>query len=56
LPAHTPTNVVGRIEIPETGFRACLIEAELTSPTGQAYKLSTEARVTPDGAPRTLQP
>jgi PhoPQ-activated pathogenicity-related protein len=48
LPANSPINVVGRIETPETGFRACLIEAELTSPTGPAYKLSTEARVTPD--------
>jgi PhoPQ-activated pathogenicity-related protein len=51
LAATSPTNVVGRIETPETGFRAYLIEAELTSPTGQAYKLSTEARVTPDGPP-----
>jgi len=51
LPANSPTNVVGRIETPETGFRAYLIEAELTSPTGPAYKLSTEARVTPDGPP-----
>ena len=49
--APTPTNVVGRIETPETGFRAYLVEAELTSPTGQTYKLSTEARVTPDGPP-----
>ena len=51
LSAKTPTNVVARIETPDTGFRAYLIEAELISPTGQAYKLSTEARVTPDGAP-----
>jgi PhoPQ-activated pathogenicity-related protein len=51
LPANSSTNVVGRIETPETGFRAYLIEAELTSPTGQDYKLSTEARVTPDGPP-----
>jgi PhoPQ-activated pathogenicity-related protein len=56
LPVNSTTNAVGRIETPDTGFRAYLIEAELTSPTGQSYKLSTEARVTPDGAPRTLQP
>jgi PhoPQ-activated pathogenicity-related protein len=56
LPVNSSTNAVGRIETPDTGFRAYLIEAELTSPTGQAYKLSTEARVTPDGVPRTLQP
>ena len=49
LPANSTTNVVARIETPDTGFRAYLIEAELTSATGQAYKLSTEARVTPDG-------
>ena len=48
LPANSTTNVLGRIETPEAGFRAFLIEAELTSPTGPAYKLSTEARVTPD--------
>jgi PhoPQ-activated pathogenicity-related protein len=49
LPANSPTNVLANIETPETGFRAYLIEAELTSATGQALKLSTEARVTPDG-------
>jgi PhoPQ-activated pathogenicity-related protein len=33
---------------PDKGYRAYLLEAVLTSPTGQEYKLSTEARVTPD--------
>lgn len=51
LAAKSPTNVLVRIETPETGFRAYLVEVELTSPTGEAYKLSTEARVTPDGPP-----
>jgi PhoPQ-activated pathogenicity-related protein len=51
LPANSPTNVIASIKTPETGFRAYLIEAELTSPTGQTYKLSTEARVTPDELP-----
>jgi len=37
------------VEKPETGYRAFLGEVTLTSPTGQEYKLSTEARVTPDG-------
>ena len=37
------------VEKPETGYRAYLGEVTLTSPTGQEYKLSTEARVTPDG-------
>ena len=32
-------------------YRAYLVEAELTSPTGESYKLSSEARVTPDGPP-----
>jgi PhoPQ-activated pathogenicity-related protein len=32
-----------------TGYRAFLIEAMLVSPKGLPYKLSTEARVTPDG-------
>jgi PhoPQ-activated pathogenicity-related protein len=40
LPANSPTNVLANIETPETGFRAYLIEAELTSATGQALKLS----------------
>jgi PhoPQ-activated pathogenicity-related protein len=51
LPANPSTNALAKIETPETGFRAYLIEAELTAPTGQPYKLSTEARVTPDGPP-----
>jgi PhoPQ-activated pathogenicity-related protein len=37
------------LEKPESGYRAYLGEITLTSPTGQEYKLSTEARVTPDG-------
>ncbi|MGH8614628.1 MAG: PhoPQ-activated pathogenicity-related family protein [Gammaproteobacteria bacterium] len=36
------------IATPKTGYRAYLIEVELTSPTGDVYRLSTEARVTPD--------
>ncbi|MBU6402046.1 MAG: PhoPQ-activated pathogenicity-like protein PqaA type, partial [Verrucomicrobia bacterium] len=36
---------------PAQGFRAFLVEVELTSPTGQPYRLSTEARVTPDTVP-----
>jgi len=33
---------------PENGYRAYLAEVTLTSPSGHDYKLSTEARVTPD--------
>jgi PhoPQ-activated pathogenicity-related protein len=36
------------IERPREGYYAYLMEIELISPTGQPYKLSTEARVTPD--------
>jgi PhoPQ-activated pathogenicity-related protein len=36
------------VATPTKGYRAYLMEAVLTSPTGQEYKLSTEARVTPD--------
>ncbi len=36
------------IQPPERGYRAYMVEVTLTSPTGQEYKLSTEARVTPD--------
>jgi PhoPQ-activated pathogenicity-related protein len=51
LPSHAGTNATGKIETPKAGFRAYLVEAEMTSSTGLAYKLSTEARVTPDGPP-----
>lgn len=37
------------VTTPGTGYRAYLVEAVLTSSTGAEYKLSTEARVTPDG-------
>jgi PhoPQ-activated pathogenicity-related protein len=36
------------IQKPETGYRAYLGEVTLSAPTGHEYKLSTEARVTPD--------
>jgi PhoPQ-activated pathogenicity-related protein len=39
---------IASIEKPSRGFRAFLAEVELTSPDGQPYKLSTEARVIPD--------
>ena len=51
LPSNTGTNVVATVQTPGEGFRAYLVEAELPSPTGQPFKLSTEARVTPDGPP-----
>jgi len=36
------------VQTPKQGYRAYMAEAVLTSPTGHEYKLSTEARVTPD--------
>jgi PhoPQ-activated pathogenicity-related protein len=36
------------VATPTQGYRAYLMEAVMTSPTGQEYKLSTEARVIPD--------
>jgi len=36
------------VSTPENGYRAYLAEVVLTSPSGHDYKLSTEARVTPD--------
>ncbi|HWQ93264.1 MAG TPA: PhoPQ-activated protein PqaA family protein [Clostridia bacterium] len=40
------------IRPPREGFRAYFIEAELAAPTGGTYRLSTEARVIPDGVPQ----
>jgi PhoPQ-activated pathogenicity-related protein len=39
------------LEPPTQGYRACLLEATLLSPTGHEYRLSTEARVVPDTTP-----
>jgi len=36
------------VRTPRKGYRAYLAEVELTTPDGHTYKLSTEARVTPD--------
>jgi PhoPQ-activated pathogenicity-related protein len=38
-----------KVNIPRQGYCAYLFEVEMTAPTGYAYKLSTEARVIPDG-------
>ena len=40
--------VTANIVTPSKGYRAFMGEVVLTSPSGQDYKLSTEARVTPD--------
>jgi len=52
LPSNSGTNVVAKVQTPSEGFRAYLVEVEMTSPRGLPYKLSTEVRVTPDGPPR----
>ena len=54
LPAESMTHVQARVETPKTGFRAFLVEADLAAPDGSPYKLSTEARVTPDGPPAAM--
>ncbi len=51
LAADSKTEVVAQVRTPDHGFRAYLVEAELKAPDGGIYKLSTEARVTPDGPP-----
>jgi PhoPQ-activated pathogenicity-related protein len=51
LATDTATTVTAKVEKPENGFRAYLVEAEMKTPGGDAYKLSTEARVIPDGPP-----
>ena len=52
LPSSTATNVTAEVRTPGEGFRAYMVEAEVTTPAGLSYKLSTEARVTPDGPPQ----
>ena len=42
------SHAVAEIKTPKKGYRAYLAEVELTAPDGHSYKLSTEARVTPD--------
>jgi PhoPQ-activated pathogenicity-related protein len=49
--ASNVTQVIANVAAPKEGFRAYLIEAELTASTGHNFKLSTEARVIPDGPP-----
>lgn len=39
------------IAVPEAGYRAFLMEVDLTTESGHDYKLSTGARVTPDTKP-----
>ncbi len=51
IQAQGGTNVVASVETPPHGFRAYMVEAEMVSPTGDPYRLSTEVRVTPDGPP-----
>jgi len=46
-PGSTAASV--SIPTPAQGYRAFLLEVTLNSPAGLAYRLSTEARVTPDG-------
>jgi PhoPQ-activated pathogenicity-related protein len=51
LSSDSSKHVLAQVETPAVGFRAYMVEADFVSPTGIPYKLSTEARVTPDGPP-----
>jgi PhoPQ-activated pathogenicity-related protein len=51
LHSDSGSHVTGNVQAPSEGFRAYLLEAELATAVGATYKLSTEARVIPDGAP-----
>ncbi len=52
VPSNPGRKATATIERPAEGYRAYLMEAEFTTKTGHTYKLSTEARVTPDVAPK----
>lgn len=52
VPSNPGRTATTKIERPATGYRAYLMEAEFTTKTGHPYKLSTEARVTPDTTPQ----
>jgi PhoPQ-activated pathogenicity-related protein len=51
LKSESGRRAVGAVPTPAKGFRAYVVEAELTTRDGQSYRLSTEARVTPERAP-----
>ncbi len=51
VPSNPGHKATATIERPAEGYRAYLMEAEFSTQTGHTYKLSTEARVTPDTAP-----
>lgn len=52
IPSNPGRAATAKIERPATGYRAYLMEAEFSTKSGHAYKLSTEARVTPDTQPK----
>lgn len=52
VPSNPGRQAAAKVERPATGYRAYLMEAEFVTKSGHAYKLSTEARVTPDTTPR----
>ena len=45
------SKAAAKIAAPDNGYRAYLGEVTLKSPSGRPYRISTEARVTPDMAP-----
>ncbi len=51
VPSNPGREATAKIARPAEGYRAYLMEAEFVAKTGHTYKLSTEARVTPDVLP-----
>jgi PhoPQ-activated pathogenicity-related protein len=51
ISSNLASHVVATVAPPSEGYRAYLVEAEITASTGNNFKLSTEARVLPDGPP-----
>ena len=48
VPVIAGAQAQANVELPQRGYRAFLVEAELKTPSGHPYKISTEARVIPE--------
>ncbi len=52
IKAGNGSQASAEVSVPAKGFKAFMAEIELTSPTGDTYKLSTQVQVTPDNIAR----
>lgn len=52
IKASNGSQASAEVPVPAKGFTAFMAEAELTSPSGDTYKLSTQVQVTPDNIAR----